>query len=79
MTTVVSKWGNSLGLRLPKAVASAVELEEGDAVEIAVEQGAIVVRPCRPTYSLRELVARITPANRHDEIDWGPQRGRERW
>jgi antitoxin MazE len=33
----VSKWGNSLAVRLPAAVVEALELREGDDVEIQVE------------------------------------------
>jgi len=32
----VSKWGNSLAIRLPAAVAEALELSEGDEVELQV-------------------------------------------
>ena len=32
----VSKWGNSLAVRLPAAVVEALELEEGDAIEIEI-------------------------------------------
>jgi antitoxin MazE len=32
----VSKWGNSLAVRLPKAVVDALQLKEGDEVEIHV-------------------------------------------
>lgn len=32
----VSKWGNSLAIRLPAAVVEALELKEGDEVEIRV-------------------------------------------
>ena len=32
----VSKWGNSLAIRLPAAVVEALELKEGDKVEIRV-------------------------------------------
>jgi len=32
----VSKWGNSLAVRLPAAVVEALELKEGDEVEIQV-------------------------------------------
>ena len=30
----VSKWGNSLAIRVPAAVAEALELKEGDEVEV---------------------------------------------
>jgi antitoxin MazE len=32
----VSKWGNSLAIRLPAAVVEALELKEGDEVEVHV-------------------------------------------
>lgn len=32
----VSKWGNSLAIRLPKAVVEALELKEGDSLDIQV-------------------------------------------
>jgi antitoxin MazE len=68
-----------LGLRLPKSVAAEAQVDEGDTVVVSVRNGAIVIRPSRPTYSLKELVARITPRNRHDESDWGTAVGDEAW
>lgn len=32
----VAKWGNSLAIRLPKAVVDALDLKEGDEIEIEV-------------------------------------------
>ena len=79
MTTQVAKWGNSLGLRLPKAVAQEAEIGDGDTVDVSVQNGAIVIRPAKARYSLDELIARITPKNRHGETDWGKRAGREIW
>jgi antitoxin MazE len=78
-TTQLSKWGNSLGLRLPKSIAREVQLGEGDTVQVSVDNGTIVIRPSRPRYSLDELVRRITPKNRHDESDWRAPLGNEAW
>lgn len=78
-TTQIAKWGNSLGLRLPKSVAREAEVGEGDTVDVSVRNGAIVIRPSRPVYSLDRLVAKITPRNRHDESDWGAPAGHEAW
>jgi antitoxin MazE len=36
-TMQVSKWGNSLAVRLPAAVVQALELKEGDEIEISVK------------------------------------------
>ena len=79
MTTQIAKWGNSLGVRLPKSVAQEARLDEGDHVDVSVRDGEVVIRPARPSYTLADLVSRITPKNRHDETDWGPRAGREAW
>jgi len=71
MTTQIAKWGNSLGLRLPKSVAEQAQIQDGDHIDVSVRNGAIVIRPSRPAYSLDALVAKITPRNRHRESDWG--------
>jgi antitoxin MazE len=42
-------------------------------------EGGIVLRPTRRRYELSELVARITPKNRHRETDWGQPQGEESW
>jgi len=78
-TTQIAKWGNSLGVRLPKSVAREVQLDEGDPVDVSVRNGAIVIRPSRPAYSLDQLVAKITPRNRHRETDWNEPVGHEAW
>jgi antitoxin MazE len=79
-STQIAKWGNSLGLRLPKSVALEAQLGEGDTVSVSVKDGAIVVRPARPTYSIDALVTGITKRNRHEETDWGTRPvGHELW
>jgi antitoxin MazE len=78
-TTQLSKWGNSLGVRLPRSVARELQLDDGDTVQLTVDNGAIVIRPSRPRYSLDDLVRRITPKNRHDESGWSGPLGDEMW
>jgi antitoxin MazE len=36
VTMQVAKWGNSLAVRLPAAVVEALELKEGDQIEIRI-------------------------------------------
>ncbi len=80
MITTVQKWGNSLGLRIPKAYAAEVQLASGAAVEVAVRNGDIVIRPIRrPAYRLSELLAKVKKSNLHDEVPTGPSVGREAW
>ena len=57
MRTRIQKWGNSLGLRIPKACATEAGVEAGSVVEVSVENGELVVKPCRqPRYRLDELL-----------------------
>ena len=79
-----AKWGNSLVVRIPAALAQEVGAREGKPAEITVENGALVLKPVarqkkRRRYRIEELVAGITPENRHPETDWGPPRGNEVW
>ena len=80
MPTLVRKWGNSLGVRIPQTYAQEAHIEEGTPVRFSVEDGRLVMTPERaPTYSLDELLAGITPENCHGETDWGGPVGREVW
>ncbi len=82
MITKVQKWGNSQGLRLSKNLLSDVDIQVGDAVDVAVRDGALVITPVRRVrgaHSLDELVRRIRKGDQPQELDWGPPVGREAW
>jgi antitoxin MazE len=73
----VVKWGNSLAVRIPKAVAAKARIQEGDAVLIDARKGIVEVRSAEKLPTFEELVAQITPENRYQETDWGPAAGKE--
>jgi antitoxin MazE len=77
MQTRIAKWGNSLGLRLPKSVAASVGLKEGARVMVATEGDRIVISPSRSAYTLDELLVGMTPDAMREAFDWGPDIGRE--
>ena len=79
MRSEIAKWGNSLALRLPKPVAADAGFSEGTPVELSVQNGKLIVAPARPKYRLADLLAQITPDNRHEEVDWGAPEGTEEW
>lgn len=82
MTTRVQKWGNSQGIRLNRQILSDIEIRVGDAVDVTVREGTILIVPVRRMrgrYDLRELVSRIPEGYRTKEIDWGRPVGREAW
>lgn len=78
MNTSVQKWGNSLALRLPSALAKDLGLKKGSMVELAVVDGALVVKAAgRKRYSLSTLLRGVTRSNLHSATDWGGATGRE--
>jgi antitoxin MazE len=80
MVTKIQKWGNSLGLRIPKSFAEEADIEEGSAVDIAVREGKLVITPGRkPRYDLTDLLAKVSKKNLHEEIDTGEPVGGEVW
>lgn len=79
MRTRVSKWGNSLGIRIPKAFAEEVEVSEGSEVDLSVAEGRLIVEPIAETWKLEELLEGVTEENLHDEIPTAEPRGRESW
>ena len=73
----LKRWGNSLGLRIPKGIADAAGFKVDDAVSIDTSQDGLIVKKARRKYDLVELVNKITPENRHEAIDLGGPKGRE--
>jgi len=78
----ISKWGNSLGLRLPKAAVAATGLKVGSEFEVVVEGRDLRLKRISkiPYYRLEDLLAemdRLGPENRPEIVDWGPDVGAE--
>jgi antitoxin MazE len=80
MKTHIQKWGNSLAVRIPKAFATNLGLVQDSSVELALEDGNLVVRPSpSPKYRLSELLDRVTENNLHSEKEYGRAVGNEEW
>ena len=77
MQVLLSKWGNSLGLRLPKALTAEIGMSEGQKVEVRVEGGRIIVEPVRKTLTLEQMMENVTPEAMREAWDWGDDMGRE--
>lgn len=73
----VQKWGNSLGVRIPKAIAMKVGLEEGSEIDFDIEDDKIIIK--NKSQSLKKLLSEITPDNIHQEVPTGDKEGREIW
>jgi antitoxin MazE len=82
MVTRVQKWGNSQGLRVSKELLSEAHIDVGDVVNVAVQEGSIVVTPVRRVrgaLDLEQLVSAIPKGYKPGEADWGPPVGGEVW
>ena len=55
----VSKWGNSLAIRLPASLVEALDLKEGDRIEIRIAGGK-VFEVSRDQSRERALAASLT-------------------
>ena len=82
MKVYAAKWGNSTGMRFPKAVTKQLGIAPGDPLDLVVEGRQIRLTPARRSSRqlLEELVAearRRGPQAESETLDWGPDRGSE--
>jgi len=78
MVAKAQKWGNSLAVRLPKAMAEECGIEADSPIEIVREENSIIIRPVsRKEMSLESLLSRVTEDNIHSEVPTGKPAGKE--
>ena len=77
MQVMIARRGNSLGLRIPKDIATRTGLCAGTRVEVEAEGDRIIITPTRPRYVLADLLQGMTPEAMREAFDWGPDKGRE--
>ena len=86
MTTKLQAWGNSQGVRLPKALLSALQLKAGASLEVTLspKKDAIIVKPAkaasrvRGRHRIEDLVAAMPKRYKAAEFGWDKS-GREVW
>ena len=88
MKAYIQKWGNSKGLRIPKAMLEVLDLTDGDEVELTQQDGSIVIRKCNKL-THKTLEERLTgfykvsveelPMVAEKEYEWGKPEGDEEW
>ena len=76
----IKHWGNSLGVRLPAAVAREARLDADQQVRITVEDGRVVITPlAQENLSLEQRLARFDPQRHGGEAMASPAVGAEKW
>jgi len=76
----INSWGNSLGIRIPKAFSDLLGFEKGSAVDMSLVGGGILIKPVKSpvrTYRLEELLEGMTSENLPEPVNWGSPVGRE--
>ncbi|MEA3522391.1 MAG: AbrB/MazE/SpoVT family DNA-binding domain-containing protein [Campylobacterota bacterium] len=81
MTAIISKWGNSQGLRFPKDLMNDLDLSVGDKVKISTENHKVIIEPLkekRKIYDINDLVAQI-PSDYEAHEEFNEKIGIEEW
>ena len=89
MTTTITRWGNSSGIRIPKPVLDSLYLKNNDKVELSVVENAIIVKKIIHTKTIEERFEAFygtdfetalenNPYN-FPEFQWGKPMGDEAW
>lgn len=79
-TGTLTRWGNSLGLRIPNEGVRQLGLKAGESVSVEIGAGAITIRPARrrrQRWTLDALLKGVTPEIVRGEVDWGGPLGKE--
>jgi antitoxin MazE len=80
METSIQKWGNSLGVRLPKQLAEKQSLKAGTRVLVTGTKTGVSIEVIESKQvSLADLVKNISSVNLHNETEWGTSVGKELW
>ena len=74
MKVQVAQWGNSLAVRLPKALVDELGVEAGSELEASLRGGVLRVRPIPSvtSFNLNDLLDRITPESVPAFESWPP-------
>ena len=81
MQATIQKWGNSQGIRIPKAFLEAVGMGENDLVEINRDDDNIVITKIKEKkgLTLEDILKDYDGEYETEEFDWGSPAGKEVW
>jgi len=87
MQTTIVKWGNSHGIRIPKAFLQNIQVKENDLVDVILEKEKIIItkKNVKEHKTTRERLTEFygtdfdKKSKSQKEIDWGSPAGKEIW
>ncbi|KKW19963.1 MAG: SpoVT/AbrB family protein [Parcubacteria group bacterium GW2011_GWA2_51_10] len=83
-TTKVSRWGNSLGIRLPARSAARAGISDDTILTVESNADAVTLRPIRErkkSRTLKALLKHVRPIRDREAVEWLAMRpvGKEIW
>ena len=80
MEVKLQKWGNSLGIRIPKYFISTLKMKENDYLNIEqVDDKVIITKSKKNKVSLKELFDKYEEKNLTKDFSWDENVGEEIW
>ncbi len=79
MITKIQKWGNSKGVRIPKAILESLEWKENEPLTIDIKDGKIIIEKQNERKSIKELFKDYNDVYEPEKIEWGEPTGEEIW
>ena len=79
MEGIIQKWGNSNGIRLPKALMDMVLFKTNDRVDLIADDNKIIIKKskAKPHLTLSERLKDFKGEYTFEEADWGKIEGNE--
>jgi antitoxin MazE len=79
--STVSRWGRSLGLRIPQEAVDQLNLKAGEQVSMELAEDRITIKRSRSGKKWPEaaLLKGVKPEMVGGEVDWGGPVGKELW
>ncbi|MDR3074213.1 MAG: AbrB/MazE/SpoVT family DNA-binding domain-containing protein [Deltaproteobacteria bacterium] len=78
----ISKWGNSLGFRIPRGIADGMDIQAGDTLELTPSEDGLLLKkaPSRgKRYALESILPSFASVEQRPEVDFGKPQGEEIW
>lgn len=81
VTQTLQKWGNGTGIRIPKKVLQAANLQVNQTLVVSLQNDSIVLTPLEDEkkLSLKAMLRGVTPALVAGELEWGEDIGAEKY
>lgn len=79
----LSRWGNSLSIRIPKNILDILKLTNNDKVSYQLKDNRIILTPEKKESPLRKMFdgfdteTYFKNESKNKEVDWGQPRGKE--